>query len=112
MTNSLTHRRDGVAAAAMLSAGIGCATIGVCTILSEAFPAVKAFLTWWVPAGPLTGKTGMGVIIWLGSWFFLHTLWAWSEFSFIRIWRWTIFLIVIGWIGTFPLVFELFATSH
>lgn len=82
-----THRRDGVALAAILAAGLGCATIGVMTILAEAFGAAKDWLTWWAPAGPLTGKTGMGVVVWLASWSMLHRRWQQWELPQRTLWR-------------------------
>lgn len=108
MQNS-EHHKDGAALAAVLSAGIGCAAIGLATILTEASGTVKEALKWWDPAGPLTGKTGTGVIVWLLSWIFLHILWRKRELAFQKIWFLTLLLIAMGWIGTFPPVFEMFA---
>lgn len=105
------HWGDGPAIAAMISAGIGCAVIGIATVLAEAVPAVKETLTWWKPAGPLTGKTGIGVVIWLIGWFFLHLTLRKRELPFAKAWGLTLFFIILGLIGTFPPVFELFA-SH
>jgi hypothetical protein len=33
--------------------------------LAEASPAVKNLLNWWNPVGPLSGKTGVAVAVWL-----------------------------------------------
>ena len=107
------HWGDGPAIAAIISAGIGCAVIGIATVLAEVSPAIKAALTWWAPAGPLTGKTGIGVFAWIFSWLILHLIWGKRELPFFeKAWKFAMVLIVIGLIGTFPPVFEFFTTGH
>lgn len=104
-----THHKDGAALAAVFSAGLGCAVIGLLTVLATASVAVKDALNWWSPAGPLSGKTGVGVIIWLVSWLILHKLWHTKELPFRGIWITALAMIALGWIGTFPPVFEAFS---
>lgn len=108
-TKGQTDSGNGAAAAALVAAGIGCALIGVTTILAEASGFVKETLDWWSPAGPLTGKTGTGVLAWLVSWISLHLTWRRRDLPFDRIWILVLTLIAVGWIGTFPPVFESFA---
>lgn len=108
MTTQAFHK-DGAALAAILAAAIGCAVIGIATVLATASPTIKDMLNWWNPAGPLTGKTGVGVIAWLVSWAILHSLWRGKELSFQGISLLALVLIAVGWIGTFPPVFEAFA---
>jgi hypothetical protein len=79
------------------------------TVLTEAFGPIKEAMNWWNPAGPLTGKTGVGVIAWLVSWFLLYVLWRKKELPFRGIWILSLLLIALGWIGTFPPVFEAFS---
>lgn len=101
------HANDGPALAAILAAGIGSATLGLATVLAQANPEFKELMNWWPPAGPLTGKTGLAVILWLTSWIFLHRRWRNWEMPFHNtIWRASLTLIAVGWIGTFPPVFE------
>lgn len=107
--NNHTHHNDGPALAAIMAAAIGCAVIGLATVLTEASPVIKETLNWWSPAGPLTGKTGVGIIAWLLAWLGLHLSWEGKELSFSRVCTWAMRLILIGWIGTFPPFFELFA---
>ena len=66
---------NGPAAAAILSAGVGSATIGLMTTGAVISAGLKSALNWWSPAGPLTGKTGVSVIAWLVTWIVLHVLW-------------------------------------
>lgn len=106
--SAATHHKDGAALAAIVSAGIGCAVIGLATVLAEASALVKEALNWWPPAGPLTGKTGIGILAWLASWGGLHLLWRGKELPFQRIWILAFALIALGWIGTFPPIFEAF----
>lgn len=107
------HWGDGPAIAAIVSAGIGCAVIGIATVLTEASPAIKNLLNWWNPAGPLIGKTGVGLSAWLGSWLILHLIWKKRELPFFeKAWKMAMVLIVIGLLGTFPPVFQLFSHGH
>lgn len=104
-----THHKDGAALAAIVAAGIGCVIIGLATILAEVSTVVKESLNWWPPAGPLSGKTGIGIAAWLLSWGLLHALWHKKELPFRSLWIFAMLLILLGWIGTFPPVFESFS---
>jgi hypothetical protein len=99
----------GAASAAFVASGIGCLAIGLLTTLAEVSEGLKNALNWWNPAGPLTGKTGLGVIIWAVSWVILHRMWKDEERDFGRAFTLTLILIAIGFLLTFPPVFELFA---
>ena len=101
-------RPSGPAMAVLLSAGIGCFAIGLATVLASASPAIKNTLNWWNPAGPLTGKTGVGVIAWVLAWGALHLVWRKKEITYGRIWAITLALVILGWVLTFPPVFEAF----
>lgn len=108
--NEMTHHQDGPALAAILSAGLGCAAIGVFTVLTEASPQFKMAMNLWNPAGPLTGKTSAGVVVWLVSWIVFHLKWRQREIpAFDRILIISLVLVGLGWLGTFPLFFQLFA---
>lgn len=105
----MVHRKPtGIAAAALLSAGVGVFVIGLLTTLNEAL-GLGAVLNWWPPAGPLTGKTGLGVAAWLVSWAILHQRYRDRDAELDRVARWTWFLVVLGLLGTFPPFFERFA---
>lgn len=106
---NLSHCIDGAAMAAVVSAGIGCAVMGLVTVLATASEPIKHGLDWWAPAGPLSGKSSMAVIAWISSWIFLHFKWRNRELpSFTRPWKLALFLIFLGFLGTFPPFFELF----
>lgn len=105
---SATSSDVGAAQAAMLSAAIGCATLGIMVILAMASEAWKQALDWWAPVGPLSGKTSVAVLVWLVTWAILSLRWRTSAPSFRSTWWWTLLGIAVGFLGTFPPVFELF----
>lgn len=98
----------GAATAAFLSSGIGTLVIGLMTTGAVLSEGLKNALNWWNPAGPLTGKTGVGVLAWLVSWIILHTLWKDKEADFNKVFVITLILIGLGFVLTFPPVFEAF----
>jgi hypothetical protein len=105
------RQRLGKAFAAIVAAGIGCAALGVLTSLAELSPGVRTLLNFYDPVGPLSGKTSVAVLIWLGAWAGLAYAWRISppirKTALIA----TFVLIGVGFVGTFPPFFELF-TPH
>ena len=99
---------NGIAAAAVLAAGIGSFVLGLFTTLAAASEGIKNLLNWYGPAGPLAGKSGLAVIAWLVSWVILHTRWKDKEVNFDRIFVITLILIGLGLLLTFPPIFEAF----
>lgn len=98
----------GPAAAALVSSGIGVLTIGLMTTGAVISEGLGNVLNWWNPAGPLAGKTGVGVILWLVSWFVLNSLWKDKDSDLSKAFTVTLVLIGLGLILTFPPVFEAF----
>ena len=101
----------GVASAAFVSSGIGCLVIGLMVTGAEMSAGLKTALTWSNPVGPLSGKTGVGVIAWIVSWVILHTLWKDKEMDFGKVFTITLILIALGFLFTFPPFFELFTAE-
>lgn len=99
---------NGAAAAALLSAGAGSAVIGLLTTGAAISVGLKSVLNWWGPAGPLTGKTGVGIIAWLVTWTILHNRWKDRELSLTRVLVVTLVLLALALLLTFPPVFEAF----
>jgi len=97
-----------VASAAFVSSGIGCLVIGLMTTGAVLSEGLKNALNWWNPAGPLTGKTLVGVLAWLISWAILHFVWKDKAVDFNKTFIITLVLIGLGFILTFPPVFEAF----
>ncbi|MGH2397511.1 MAG: hypothetical protein ACRDFW_11110 [bacterium] len=103
------EKSNGVAAAAILAAGAGVFAIGLMTTLAEISSGLRSALIWWNPAGPLTGKTGVGIIVWLVAWVTLHSMYKNRSANFDRVMLWASILILLGFLGTFPPFFEAFA---
>lgn len=98
----------GPAVAAILAAGIGSAALGIMTIISEATHALGGALTWIAGVGPLSGKTGVAIIVWLVAWAVLHGMLGRRHVALQPALTWAYVLIAIGFLGTFPPVFLLF----
>jgi len=97
--------------AALVAAGVGSAVVGVLTTLAELSPGLKNVLDFYDPVGPLSGKTTMAVIVWLIVWYTLARRWHARPPVLKSALVATFVLIAVGFVGTFPLFFELF-TAH
>lgn len=105
------HVATGEAAAALLAGGIGCFVIGLMTTLAE-FPALlslKNALNWYNPVGPLSGKTGVGIIAFVLAWALGHYLLRTKEVSLKLYFTISLVLTFLGFLLTFPPFFQLFA---
>jgi hypothetical protein len=98
--------KNGPAAAAILAAGIGCAALGILTLLAAASPAAAGLLAWSEAVGPLSGKAGLAVLIWLAAWLLLGSLWKNRQVNLRRTLTWSYLGIAIGFLGTFPPIYE------
>jgi hypothetical protein len=101
----------GPVVAALVAGGLGSAALGLMTVLAEAAAGVKAALNWWNPAGPLTGKSLVGVIVFLVSWAILHMVFRGKNVNFTRAATIAFILLGLGLLGTFPPIFGLFAAE-
>jgi hypothetical protein len=109
MATQMTTKPTGPAAAALIAAGIGTFAVGALTSLAEASAGLKGSLNFYNPAGPLSGKTGVAIMIWLAAWIILHSSWKTRNPEIGRIFTWTLVLIGLGFLLTFPPIFEAFA---
>jgi hypothetical protein len=100
--------KNGPAAAALLAGGIAAVVYGILIILSEGVPAIGAALNWYNPAGPLSGKTTLTVILWLVIWVILGNQWKDKDVDFQRISTTALVLLVVGVLLTIPPVFDFF----
>ena len=106
--NTETSIKTGPIAAAIISSGIGSMFIGLMTTGAVLSPGLKNLLNLWNPAGPLTGKTTVGILAWLISWFFLNSSLKDKDYELNKAFILTLILLGIGLFFTFPLVFEAF----
>ena len=104
-----TTKPTGPAAAALIAGGIGTLTIGLMTSLAEASEGLRTAINFYKPAGPLSGKTGISVVVWLVAWLVLNSAWKNRNPEIGRIFTWTLVLIALGFALTFPPIFEIFA---
>ena len=102
---------SGPACAAVLATSIGAAAYGVAVTAAEMYPAVKKFLIWSKPVGPLSGATSTGVIVWLVAQVILCALWHNREVNFKRVWFVASILIAVSFALTFPMVYDAVAAK-
>jgi len=96
---------NGAALAALLGAAIGAFALGLIVLLNEAGAfSVPAIYT---PSGGVSGRTTLGVVIWLIAWLILHNRWKGREIQTGRVQRMSLALIVLGIVCTFPPVWGL-----
>jgi hypothetical protein len=98
---------NGPGAAAILSAGLGCATLGILALAGDAFPAVSNLLNFYKPSGALSGVSTLAVVVWLVAWFFLSRAWATKTVAMVRVNLASFVLLAVGVLLTFPPVMDL-----
>ena len=103
-----TDLPNGPVAAALVAGGIGAAVIGLMTVLAEASAAINTALTWSVPVGALSGKTGVGVIVFFLAWVVLHFMYRGKNVDFNKFATVAFVLLAIGLLFTFPPFFLMF----
>lgn len=102
---------EGPIAAAILAGGIGCLALGIFTTLAEASTSIKDWLNWNDDVGPLAGKTGMAVIVWLVAWAVLHVVYRTKTVETRRVLVIALVLVALGALGTFPTFFQAFTSE-
>ena len=103
------ERPNGPAVAAIISAAIGVFVLGLLTTLNEASTDIHDFLDIKNRVGPLSGKTTFAVVAYLVAWVALApVLWK-RTVPFASAMLIAAVLIALGFVGTFPKFFELFA---
>jgi hypothetical protein len=110
MATKTSERPNGPVAAALLAGGIGAAVLGIATLLVELVgDAVKKPLTWFSSVGPLSGKSGLGIIAFIISWVVLYYILKDKETKFEQMAMIALGLLVVGLVFTFPPVWHLLA---
>jgi hypothetical protein len=102
---------NGVAAAAMLAAGISSFVLGLMIVTTEAIPAWKNAVNFVPAVGPLSGKTDVMVAAYVIALVGLTIAWRNKTVAFGRVWTATLVLLALGVLGSFPLFYEAF-TAH
>lgn len=99
---------NGGIVAAVVAAGVGCAALGVCTVVAAAVSGFADFLTLYAPSGPLTGEATVAALIYLIAWVNLHARLRDRELSLFKGFLVAMALLGVGLIGTFPPFYQLF----
>jgi len=100
-----TALANGAAMAAILAAGIGAFAMGFVVLLDaiNLFPLPALY----GPAGGVTTRTTVAVLIWLVGWIVLHRRWKDRRIDARRTLRVTLALIAAGVVLTFPPLWQL-----
>ena len=98
---------NGPAAAAILASGIGSLALGLFTCLTQALASLNGALSFYGPAGSLSGETTLAVVSWLAAWAILHRMWTRQQVDFGKVFVATLILIALGLLGTFPPFFHM-----
>lgn len=91
---------NGSALAAFLAAGIGAFATGFIVLLNEM--GVFAAPTLYGPAGGVSGRTTLAVVVWLIAWGVLHKTWKDRDLDSTRVGLATLALVLLGLLATFP----------
>ena len=100
---------SGPAAAAVLASGIGAFVLGLFATLNEASSGINDFLQFADDVGPLSGKTILATAAFFAAWALLGILWRGREVAWRPVLTATVVLLALGFLGTFPTFFEVFA---
>jgi hypothetical protein len=99
---------NGPAAAAIMSAGVGSALLGILAVAADASKPVARLLTFYLPTGPLSGVTSVAILLWLVTWFILAKRWRTTTVAIGKISATAILLLALGILLTFPPFADLF----
>jgi len=99
--------QNGAGAAAILAAGIGCAALGVFTLLAEVFDGIKSLLNFYNPTGTISGVTTIAIVVWLAAWFVLAKKWEGRDVAMTRVSVVAFVLLAVGFALTFPPLLDL-----
>jgi len=93
---------SGAAAAAILSAGVGCFCVSLFGLLGDAFPTVAHLFNFYNPTGSLSGVTTTAIIVWLILWAVLSWSWKGKSLPMGKINIIAFLLLGIGLLLSFP----------
>lgn len=97
---------NGAALAAFAAAGVGAFAIGLISLLNAI--GLLPVPTLYGPAGGVTGRTTLAVVIWLIAWAILHRRWKDRDLETATLHSATIVLTVLGILLALPPLWSLF----
>ena len=98
---------NGSGAAAILAAGIGCASLGIFAFAGDVSPAMSKMLNIYNPTGALSGVTTFAIIIWLASWVVLGRMWGGRTVKLGAVTLASFALLAVGFLLTCPPIMDL-----
>jgi hypothetical protein len=93
---------NGAAAAAVLSAGVGCFCVGLFGLLGDAFPRLAHFFNFYTPTGPLSGVTTLAIAVWLTLWAILSRAWGGKTLPMGKTNTMAFLFLGVGFLLSFP----------
>ena len=93
---------NGPAAAAILSAAIGCCALGLLAVIGDGSAAAAHWLTFYLPTGPLSGVTTMAIFVWLLAWLILARRWRSKTVAIAKVNAVAFMLLGVSLLLTFP----------
>jgi hypothetical protein len=93
---------NGPAGAAILSAGAGCAALGIFAVAADASKTIAKLLMFYLPTGPLSGVSSVAILLWLGTWYILARLWRTKTVAIAKVNATALLLLALGILLTFP----------
>ncbi|WP_348270115.1 hypothetical protein P8936_07405 [Edaphobacter paludis] len=93
---------NGPAAAAILSAGIGCFAIGLLAVIGDGSRTMAGLFTFYRPTGPLSGVSSLGIMVWLAVWLGLARFWRTRTVAIGRVNLAAFVFLTLGLLLTFP----------
>lgn len=91
---------NGSSLAAFLAAGIGSFAMGAFVLLNAT--DIWSAPTFYGPAGGLSGRSTLAVVVWVAVWVWLHRRWRGRELEARTVYMATLILTALGVIATFP----------
>ena len=104
----VTEKTFAQGAAAFIAAGIGISTFALLVVLATASAPFAKTITYLKAVGPLSGKAIIAVAVWLVSWIFLAVIMRGRNPGVKTALTVSGLLIAVGFVGTFPLFYDLF----
>lgn len=99
---------NGAGAAALLAAGIGSFVLAVLAVAADHIVALKGWMVFYKPTGPLSGVTTSAIVMWLVAWAVLHARWKRRTVALGSIVAASLVLLALSLLLTFPPVGDLF----
>jgi hypothetical protein len=106
ISHAASNMTNGVGAAAILSAGIGCFVFAALAFAADKLTSVKLALSFYKPTGPLSGVSTLGVLAWLVTWAFFEWRWQSVNVSLRSVCTFALVLLGVAFLLTFPPVVD------